>query len=124
MVDENGPWDQSNAKVDYSLEDVKRQIAMDTSSRLRSGLYMHHENFAENGIQEPFFRIVDSEARYMCICSKNSNPEHLDETKIFSIVMFHVFIFRKCPDSRIFDSFYDSLRWNGTDSHFWFQSRF
>ena len=40
MVDENGPWDQSNAKVDYSLEDVKRQIAMDTSLRLRLGLHM------------------------------------------------------------------------------------
>ena len=35
----------------------------------------------------------------MCICSKNSDPEHLDETKIFLIVIFHVFIFRKWPNS-------------------------
>ena len=39
MVDENGPWDQTNARIDYSLEDVKRQVAMDTSLRLRSGLH-------------------------------------------------------------------------------------
>ena len=58
---------------------------------------------------EPFFRIVDAEARYMCICSKNTNPEHLDETKIFLIVIFHVFMFRKCPNSRIFDRFHDSF---------------
>ena len=48
---------------------------------------------------EPLFRIVVSEAKYMCICSKNSDPEHLDETKIFLIVIFHVFIFRKWPSS-------------------------
>ena len=48
---------------------------------------------------EPLFRIVVSEAKYMCICSKNSDPEHLDETKIFLIVIFHVFIFRKWPNS-------------------------
>ena len=35
----------------------------------------------------------------MCICSKNSDDEHLDETKIVLIVIFHVFIFRKWPNS-------------------------
>ena len=42
VVDENGPWDQTNAIVDYSLENVKRQIAIDTSLRLRSGFTRSH----------------------------------------------------------------------------------
>ena len=45
VVDENGPWDLGNARIDNSLEDVKRQVAMDTSLRLSSGLLGHHSSF-------------------------------------------------------------------------------
>ena len=45
VVDENGPWDLRNARIDNSLEDVKRQVAMDTSLRLSSGLLGRHSSF-------------------------------------------------------------------------------
>ena len=45
VVDENGPWDLGNARIDNSLEDVKRQVAMDTSLRLSLGLYIRYSTF-------------------------------------------------------------------------------